>query len=233
MRSPLKPALLIVAAFTIFAGCSTAENTSSSTNSKWIVLFDGKSTDALRGYKRDSFPDKLWNIDNGALHTIPGSERVDLISKEKFKDFELELEWKVPAGGNSGVFYGVQETDGPAYSTGPEMQVLDDDKHPDGKNPKTSAGALYAMIAPNESKALKPVGEFNKARVVAKGGHIEHWLNGKKIVDYQWGSPEIKALISSSKFNKMPRFMENLEGHVALQHHGQEVWFRNVRIRRL
>jgi hypothetical protein len=152
---------------------------------------------------------------------------------DKFKDFELQLEWKVPAGGNSGILYGVQETDGPAYSTGAEMQILDDTKHKDGQNPKTSAGALYALIAPNAKKTLNGVGEYNKVRIVSKNGHIEHWLNGAKIVEYEWNSPQLQALIADSKFKTMPLFMKNLDGYIGLQHHGEEAWFRNVRIRRL
>jgi hypothetical protein len=218
-----------------FVGCATRnEHTSTfSKKANWVVLFDGSSTDALRGYKRDSFPDKGWAIEKGTLKTVPNTGRIDLISREKFKDFEWEFEWKVPPAGNSGVFYGVQETDGPAYSTGPEYQILDDSKHRDGGNPKTSAGSLYALIAPNASKKLNPVGEFNHSKIVSKNGRIEHWLNGAKVLGYEWNSPEIRQLIASSKFNTMPRFMENLEGHVALQHHGEEVWFRNIRIRRL
>ncbi len=223
-----------LATLTLF-GCATHDHPDSSSPkpSKWITLFDGNSTKALRGYTLDSFPAKAWTVQDGTLKTVPNVPRVDLVTRERFKDFELEFEWKVAPGGNSGVFYGVQETDGPAYSTGPEYQMLDDSKHPDGVNPLTSAGALYALIAPNDSKQLKPVGEFNKSRIVAKYGHVEHWLNGSKVAEYNWNSPEVRKLIANSKFKAMPRFMENLEGHVGLQNHGQEAWFRNIRIRRL
>lgn len=226
---------LLVLTCAALMGCASqnAGTYHTSKKSDWIVLFDGTSTDALRGYRQDSFPAAGWVVQDGALKTVPRVGRVDLITRERFKDFELELEWKVSPAGNSGVFYGVQETDGPSYSTGPEMQVLDDSKHRDGGNPTTSSGALYALIAPNASKQLRPVGEYNHAKVVAKNGHIEHWLNGAKILEYDWDSPEIKKLIAGSKFNTMPRFMENLEGHIGFQHHGEEVWFRNIRIRRL
>jgi 3-keto-disaccharide hydrolase len=201
---------------------------------EWKVLFDGKSTDAWRGFQRDSFPSKGWVVENGTLKTVVGGDKVDLITKDKYKDFELELEWKVAPGGNSGVMYDVSEKDNQkeTYYTGPEMQILDDDLHADGKNSKTSAGALYALVAP-VGKTLKPVGEFNQARLVKKGNHVEHWLNGKKIVEYELGSPELMKLIAESKFKDMPHFAKEGEGHIALQHHGQEVWFRNVRIRRL
>jgi len=199
---------------------------------EWTVIFDGKSTDALRGYKQKTFPGKVWVIDGDAIKATAGREG-DIITKETYEDFELELEWKISSGGNSGIMYRVAETNGPAWYTGPEMQVLDDKKHADGKNPKTSAGALYDLIAPNKDKKLKPVGEWNSARVLMKNGHVEHWLNGAKVVEYEWDGPEIRALIDKSKFKDMPGFMKQKSGHIALQHHGDTVWYRNVRIRRL
>jgi len=201
----------------------------------WKVLFDGKSTDAWRGYNRDAFPAGVWVVDGGALKTVPGAkDPVDIITRDKYKDFELELEWKISTGGNSGIIYRVAELPAPSqtYQTGPEMQVLDDDQHKDGKDPRTSAGALYALIAATH-KTLKPVGEWNKARVVVKGSHVEHWLNGAKVVEYEWGSPELKDLIAASKFKEWPRFATEAEGHIALQYHGDAVWYRNVRIRKL
>ncbi|HET9533059.1 MAG TPA: DUF1080 domain-containing protein [Blastocatellia bacterium] len=200
--------------------------------SRWAVLFDGKSTAAWRGYKRDSFPEKGWAVENGALKTIVGGDRVDLITREKYRDFELELEWRVSPAGNSGIIYLVSEDEPQTYQTGPEMQVLDDAAHRDGQNSKTSAGSLYALIAP-ENKKLQPVGEWNKARLVIRNGHVEHWLNAVKLLEYELGSEKLKGLIAESKFKDMPRFAQNREGHIALQHHGEEVWYRNIRIRRL
>ena len=112
------------------------------------------------------------------------------------------------------------------------MQVLDDERHPDGREPKTSAGALYGLVAPT-NKTLRPVGEFNRARLVVRGGRVEHWLNGRKIVEYDLNGDSLKALIAASKFRDMPRFGREAGGHVALQHHGEEVWYRKIRIRRL
>jgi len=198
----------------------------------WIVLFDGKPTDKLRGYKMKEFPSQYWAIENGALKTVPG-KAVDLVTVDQFEDFELEFEWKVAPGGNSGVMYRVAETGSAPYQTGPEYQVLDDDKHPDGRNPKTSSGSLYALIAPSNGKTLKPVGEFNSSRIVFRKNKVEHWLNGAKTVEYEWGSEEVKGLVTKSKFASMKEFMTRNEGHVDFQHHGQEVWFRNMRIRRL
>jgi hypothetical protein len=135
------------------------------------------------------------------------------------------------------VIYKVLETKGPAWHTGYESQILDDTKHGDGKNPKTSAGALYALIAPNQDKVLKPVGEWNSAKIIVKGAHGEHWLNGKKVVEYEQGSKELAALIAESKFGKIKDpevpFGSVKKGHIVFQAHGQEVWFRNIKIRKL
>ncbi|HXM35489.1 MAG TPA: DUF1080 domain-containing protein, partial [Pyrinomonadaceae bacterium] len=180
-------------------GCSPAL----AKKGKWKVLFDGKSTDAWRGFRQDSFPGKVWKIEGGTLRTIVGGEARDLITREKFRDFELELEWKISAGGNSGVIYLVSEDFDQTYQTGPEMQVLDDAKHRDGKDPKTSAGALYALIAP-VNKVLRPVGQWNKVRLIVHNGHVEHRLNGKKLLDYDLGSDQLKSLIAKSKFKDFP-----------------------------
>jgi hypothetical protein len=199
---------------------------------KWIVLFDGKSKDAWRGYQRKDFPDKGWAIDDGAFKTIVGGDQVDLVTKQRFRNFELELEWKVSLGGNGGIFYRASEEDMEIWHSAPEIQVLDDDKHNDGKNPITSAASLYALVAPIDKK-LRPVGEFNEFRLVLQGNHGEHWLNGAKVVEYELDGPKLRELISQSKFRDMPRFAMLPEGSIGLQHHGQEVWYRNIRVREL
>jgi len=207
-------------------------SSASAADGGWTVLFDGSSTAAWRGYGRDAFPAGGWVVENGALKTVVGGDRCDIVTREKYSGFELELEWRVSPAGNSGVIYRVAEGPEAAWHTGPEMQVLDDSGHRDGKDPRTSAGSLYALIAP-KGATLRPVGEYNAARLVVRGDHVEHWLNGAKLLDYELGSPALAALIAESKFKDMPRFAKEKEGHVALQHHGEEVWFRNVRIRRL
>ncbi len=199
---------------------------------KWKVLFDGKSTDAWRGYKQDSFPGAIWKVEGGTLKTVVGAEHRDLLTREKYGNFELELQWRVAPGGNSGIIYLVSEDSDETWHTGPEMQVLDDAKHPDGKEPKTSAGSLYALIAPS-NKRLHPAGEWNKARLIVLNGHVEHWLNGKKVLDYDLGSDQLKLLIAGAKFKDFPRFAQNREDFVALQHHGEEAWYRKIRIRSL
>jgi len=198
---------------------------------KWQTLFDGSSTDAWRGYKQSAFPTEGWTVEEGALKAVKGGHG-DIVTKEKYRDFELELEWRVSPGANSGIFYHATEEFDAIYQSAPEMQILDNDTHPDGKEPKTSAGSLYALIAPSAG-ALKPVGDWNRVRIVAKGSHVEHWLNGKKVVDFELGSDALNSLIKSSKFASWPGFAKSAEGYIGLQNHGDDVWFRNVRIRRL
>lgn len=201
-----------------------------SSNSEWTVLFDGKTVKGLRGYKQSGFPDS-WEVVDGTLKTVPG-HGIDLISEEVYKNFELELEWKVPKGGNSGIFYFATEEGNYIWQSAPEMQVVDDEKHTDGKNTLTSAGALYALIAPS-TNVVKPVGEFNQVRIKVKNNHVEHWLNGTKIVEYVYGSDMMWDLVAKSKFNKMPLFAKASEGHIGLQGDHGLIWYKNIRIRRL
>jgi hypothetical protein len=206
----------------IMIGCSS--------NAEWTVLFDGKIVKGLRGYKQSGFPDS-WEVVDGTLKTIPG-HGVDLISEEVYKNFELELEWKVPEGGNSGIFYFATEEGDYIWQSAPEMQVLDDEKHTDGENTLTSAGSLYAMIAPS-AIVLKPVGSFNQVKIKVKDNHVEHWLNGTKIVEYVYGSDMMWDLVAKSKFSTMPQFAKASEGHIGLQGDHGVIWYKNIRIRRL
>ena len=206
----------------IMIGCSS--------NAEWTVLFDGKIVKGLRGYKQSGFPDS-WEVVDGTLKTIPG-HGVDLISEEVYKNFELELEWKVPAGGNSGIFYFATEEGDYIWQSAPEMQVLDDEKHTDGENTLTSAGSLYAMIAPS-AIVVKPVGSFNQVKIKVKDNHVEHWLNGTKIVEYVYGSDMMWDLVAKSKFSTMPQFAKASEGHIGLQGDHGVIWYKNIRIRRL
>ena len=201
-----------------------------SSNSEWTVLFDGKTVKGLRGYKQSGFPDS-WEVVDGTLKTVPG-HGIDLISEEVYKNFELELEWKVPEKGNSGIFYFATEEGDYIWQSAPEMQIVDDEKHTDGKNTLTSAGSLYALIAPSVN-VVKPVGEFNQVRIKVKNNHVEHWLNGTKIVEYVYGSDMMWDLVAKSKFNKMPLFAKASEGHIGLQGDHGLIWYRNIRIRRL
>jgi type 1 glutamine amidotransferase len=198
----------------------------------WKMLFDGKTTDGWRGFRSKEFPKQGWVIENGCLKHQAGAGGGDIITTGKYQNFELELDWRIAPGGNSGIMYRVSEDAPNTYETGPEMQVLDDNKHPDGRNSKTSAGSVYGLIAPR-NKTLRPVGEFNHVRIVAHLNHIQHWLNGVKVAEYDLASDEWKKLVAASKFASMPRFGREPQGHIALQDHGDEVWFCNIKIREL
>ena len=196
----------------------------------WEVLFDGTSLDHFRGFKKSSVPGG-WKIVKGNLtHVGSGG---DIITREQYDDFELELEWKIQANGNSGIFYNVAE-DGydHVWQTGPEMQVLDDELHYDGKNRLTCAGSNYALHAAPEG-VVKPAGEWNSVRIVICGDDVQHWLNGVNVVSYRLQSPEWKALVSGSKFRDMPDYGTRTSGHIAFQDHGDIVQYRDIRIRRL
>lgn len=214
--------LILILASIFMSSCSTDSN--------WTILFDGETVKGLRGYRQSGMPDS-WEIIDGTLKTKP-DHGIDLISEEVYKNFELELEWKVSTGGNSGVFYFATEEGEYIWQTAPEMQVLDDKNTFDGKSTLTSAGSLYALIAPNQS-VVKPVGEFNLVRIKVKNKHVEHWLNGIKILEYTYGSDEMWALVAQSKFNSMPLFAKASEGHIGLQGDHGEIWYRNIRIRKL
>ena len=201
-------------------------------NNEWKMIFDGQKVDGMRGYKMDSFPWESWEIIDGSLKTIPDAKGVDIISEKVFKDFELELEWKIQKGSNSGIFYFASEEGDYIWQSAPEMQVLDNTAHPDRQKKETSAGALYDLIAPKK-EMVKPVGQYNKVRIISKSGHIEHWLNGFKLLEYDFGSSEIKSIISKSKFRDMPFFAKNNFGRIGFQGDHGEVWYRNIRIREL
>ena len=195
----------------------------------WKVLFDGKSLDAWRVYKQPTVSDG-WKIENGLLARVgPGG---DLITKEQFGDFELELEWKIAEGSNSGIFFRGTEDSETIWHGAPEMQILDNARHADGKNPLTSAGSNYAVHPPVRDVS-KPIGEWNSVRLIAKGPHVEQWLNGVKVVDYELFSPDWDQRVKKSKFVKYPQYGKAPRGHIGLQDHGNPVWFRNIRIRTL
>ena len=199
---------------------------------EWEVLFDGAATGALRGYGRNGFPAERGVVEDGELRTVPGSG-IDLVTRETFGDFEIEFDWRVAPGGNSGVMYRVTETSEPAWTSGPEYQVLDDALHPDGSDPATSAAALYDLIAPATNKRLEPVGSFNRGRIVVRDGRVEHWLNGELVVTFGWDNPAVRDVVAASKFAEFKGFMAAESGHIVFQHHGEEAAFRDIRIRSL
>ena len=196
--------------------------------SEWRTLFDGKSLDAWRGFKGKPVP-AGWKIENGAL--VKDAPVADLVTKDEFGDFELQLEWKIGEAGNSGILYRGSEEYDHIYWSAPEYQLLDDDKASDNKTRLTCAGAAYALY-PSPPGHLKPVGQWNATRIVAKGAHVEHWLNGTKLVEYELWSPDWEAKVKESKFKDWPNFGRAKRGHIALQgDHSGTLGFRNIRIR--
>jgi hypothetical protein len=197
----------------------------------WKLLFDGQDTKGWRACAHTNFPDG-WVVEDGCLKNIGGTHSGDIVTKEQFTDFDLKFEWRISPGGNSGVKYLVKEQ-GKA-GVGFEYQVLDDEKNEDAHNgPNRMAGALYYLFAPNDSKRLKPVGEFNRSEIILHGNHVEHWLNGSKIVEVELGSQELKDAIAKSKFSKLTWFGQKRPTVILLQDHGDTVWFRNLKIKRL
>ncbi len=239
--------------------------------SEWRTLFDGKSTRGWRGFRNKESP-SCWKIEDGAFHRVikdknSNEECGDLVTVQQYENFELELEWKISPGGNSGVKYLITE-ERPVgweqvyldmqqqelmkdpernrealtrlslsmwthFPIGFEFQLIDDKGNADARIKRTHlTGALYDILPPTQSPA-RPVGEFNQARVKVQGTHVEHWINGVKVLEYERNSPELKSAIAGSKFKTMTGFGTNARGHITLQDHQSEVWFRNIRLREL
>lgn len=195
----------------------------------WTLLFNGRNLAGWRGYQQKGAP-AGWAVEDGALTRV--AKAGDLISEKQFKDFELKLEWKISEGGNSGIMFRVAEGAEATYETGPEMQVLDDARHADGHNPLTSAGSAYGLYAA-PAGIVKPAGEWNQVCLLVRGHHVEHWLNGTKVVEYELESPEWEAKVAASKFRQWPGYGRATKGHIALQDHGDRVWYRSIKIRKL
>ena len=193
----------------------------------WRLLFDGHSTAGWRGWQMDSMPSG-WGVREGALTRVRPA--ADIITTEKFRNFELSLEWNVAPKGNSGIFYRASEDDDAIYWTAPEMQILDDARHADGQSRLTAAGADYGLY-PSPAGVVKPAGEWNQVRILVDGNHVEQWLNGVKVVEYELGSPDWEAKVKASKFATHPRYGRNAEGYIGLQEHEFRVAFRNIKIR--
>lgn len=195
----------------------------------WIALFDGTDLAAWRGYRRPQLP-AGWRVMDRELVFVPGGDGGDIITRDQFADFELELEWRVGPEGNSGVFYRATEDFEVIWHGAPEAQVLDDARHPDGGDASTSSGALYALYPPT-AEVVNPAGQWNAFRVVAQGPRVEHWLNGVKVVEYEAWTEDWYDRVAASKFAEFPGFGEARSGHIGLQDHGDTVWYRDIRVR--
>jgi len=242
-----KIGLLVILLFacTIIHAQSAKDNTLTDKEKEegWILLFDGKTTDGWRGYQKETFP-KGWTIENGALKCNASGrgeagarDGGDIIYDKKFSDFYLKLEWKISEGGNSGIFYLGQEKLETIWRTAPEMQVLDNERHPDakkGKNGNRQAGSLYDLI-PARPQNAKPVGQWNSVEIIVYDGIVIHKQNGKAVVEYYLGTPEWEELVAKSKFPAYNKDWANLaeEGYFGLQDHGDDVWFKNIKIKGL
>jgi len=208
----------------------------------WVLMFDGKTTNGWRGYNLQAFPEKGWVVEDGTLHVI-GSGRGeaggggDILFDKKFSNFELSLEWKVSEGGNSGIFYLAQEIPGePVWKSAPEMQILDNEKHPDAKlgvNGNRAAGSLYDLI-PGDMEVVKPAGEWNQVKILVYKGTVIHYVNGKQVLEYHLWTDDWNKMVLNSKFKDYPWFLNTAaEGYISLQDHGDDVWFRNIKIREM
>jgi len=215
----------------------------------WKLLWDGRSTKGWRGAKLEAFPKKGWKIEKGVLTVLAsgGGESVgggDIVTKERYSEFELSLDFRITEGANSEIKYFCQPNLDPITGTGAksatgsaiglEFQILDDERHPDakqGRNGNRTQASLYDLITASSTKRSNPIGEWNNARILASSSHIEHWLNGRKVLEYERGSTAFKSLVAMSKYKTIPGFGEWKDGHILLQDHGNEVSFKNIKIR--
>ena len=218
----LTVAILIAGVLTLFA--NAGENTAG----PWQPLFDGKTTAGWRSYGKPEFPQRGWVVEDGCLHLRPRSKGGDIITTATFENFEFEWEWKLAPKANNGIKYLVTELrpDAPGH----EYQMVDDATMP---NPKYQTATFYDVLPVQVPTKVKLIGEWNQSRLVIQGNHIEHWLNGEKVLTYELGSETVKAALAKSKFKNTPGFGDKIKGHLLLTNHRDEAWFRNLRIREL
>lgn len=230
LRTPLLALTLAALVSPLFASDPNSL-TAAERSAGWKLLFDGKTLDGWRGYKADTIG-AGWKAQDGTL-TLTAAKSGDIMTKAEFADFELTFEWKISAGGNSGVIYRVGLGESASFRTGPEYQVLDNVDAKDNKLGNHLAGSLYDIGAEAPRDLVKKVGEWNQSRLVVKGWKVEHWLNGKKVIAADLASPEGKALIAKSKFKDWPKFASLSKGHIAFQDHGDVVSYRAIKVREM
>ncbi|MAE67535.1 MAG: hypothetical protein CMJ18_25025 [Phycisphaeraceae bacterium] len=220
---------LLVCSTFVAAGPAGPHNTltESETAGGWRLLFDGASMKGWRSFRKTTLNDG-WRAIDGAITRVARAGY--LVTEEQFENFELKLQWRISPGGNSGIFFRLDEQVESVWHSAPEMQILDDAKHADGGRRSTSAGANYGLHAPRPGATL-PAGRWNDVRLLVDRRHVEYWLNGMKVVEYELGSPDWNRRVATSKFNDKEQFGKAKKGHIALQDHGDPVWFRNIRIR--
>jgi hypothetical protein len=236
--------IISLIAISIFSSCSSSKLTTSEVpnaltqkekNSGWILLFDGQTTNGWHTYNKTGVTNN-WRAEDGSLVMKPQKGNGgDIITDNEYENYEFSTEWKISEGGNSGIIFNVKEDPqySNTYTTGPEMQVLDNIKASDNKKENHLAGLLYDMKGTADLSNPKPVGEWNQARIIQKNGHLTFYFNGTKTLDVQQGSEEWKNMIANSKFKTWPNFAASPKGKIAFQDHGHEVAFRNIKIRQL
>lgn len=194
----------------------------------WKLLFDGKTLGGWRTYQAGGKIGEGWKIEDGLLHKLPGVAGGDIITEQTFSDFELSWEWKLANKANNGVKYFI--TADRKSAIGHEYQMIDDATVHDALS---STASFYLVVAPKADKPMKPIGEWNHSRIIVKGNHVEHWLNGAKVVEYECGDAKILEQVAKTKFKGVAKFGEKVTGHILLTDHKDECWFRNVKLREL
>jgi len=229
-RGAVRLAILGAAAIIATAAAQEMTNTLSAKEKAdgWRLLFDGKTTAGWRGFRQKTLPGG-WQAVNGTLTRV--GQAGDIVTIDEFGDFDLMLEWSVPSNGNSGIHYRVSEDDEVMWHQAPEYQIIDN-AYKEPLKPGQYTGANYDLHPPSRD-VTKPIGAWNMTRLIVRGAHVEHWLNGVKVVEYDIASPDFKARVAASKFKAWPQFAASKSGHIALQNHGNEVWYRNLKIRPL
>lgn len=197
----------------------------------WKLLFNGKDLSGWRQYGKQTPPGEGWQVEDGVLHKIKGKRGGDIITTNKFDDFEFYWEWRIDPKGNNGIKYLVTEQR--AGAPGHEYQMIDDEDGGDAGAPKRQTASFYDVLPPAENRPGKKPNNWNSSRVLINGNHVEHWLNGSKVLEYELGSDEVKAAVAKSKFKSAAKFGEKIQGHIMLTDHGDGAWFRNVMIREL
>jgi hypothetical protein len=226
--------LTIIATMSFMTNNQQKDNTLTEKEKKegWVLLFDGTTMKGWRAYQNKEIDG--WDIKNGELYCREEgvTKRADLITNNKYENFELQIDWKIAPKKNSGIVYMVTEENGASYESGPEYQLIDDIGYPGKLTDKQLSGSNYDMNAPT-AKVSKPAGEFNHTKIVINKGHVEHWLNGTKVVDYQLWSPEWEHARANSKWKDVKAYGMSKSGHIALQDHGGGIAFKNIKIKQL
>jgi hypothetical protein len=228
--------LPVVAALSLAASVAVAAEPNTLTSEEraggWKLLFDGKTTNGWVGIGKDAFPDKGWSVVDGTLYHMKAGGGGDIVTADKYENFELTWDWKIGFASNSGVKYNLPDS---KKNIGFEYQLLDDENEPDGKRGGRlhQTASLYDLIEPPADKDIKPIGEWNSSKLIVKGNHVEEWLNGKKTVEFDMGSDDMKERIAKSKYKNVAGFGVKIASPILLQDHGGDIWFRSIKLKAL